>query len=81
MIIESLPFRGPAGTPGIAITGVFKLAAHIFIFLLKLLADTEQIERTSVISTHHSHLRRAINSARSFLKCSIMERCLWVFSL
>jgi hypothetical protein len=42
MIVESLPFRGPAGIHRVAIAGILKLAAHIFVVLLKLLVDTER---------------------------------------
>ena len=44
IIVEPLSFCGPAVVPRVAIAGVFELAAHIFIFLLKLLVDTEQVE-------------------------------------
>ena len=77
MVINPRPFCGLAEVPGVTIARIFKLATHILVLLLKLLVYTEQFAQwVGLVFPHYPHLRRAINSARSFLHCSIIERCL-----
>lgn len=77
MVINPRSFCGPAEVPGVAVARIFKLATHILILLLELLVYTEQFaQRLGLVCLHYPHLRRAITSARSFLYCSIIERCL-----
>lgn len=72
----------PTGVSRVAVARIFKLAAHIFILLLELFVDADlAVEWDCRACPYHPHLRRAIKSVRSFLNCSMMEHCLWIFSL